>query len=152
MQRPLRLVDRVRGRPDEQQPRFLLAVVQVQRDLDLNRLVAQRPEVLERALERRMEAAAGFARPAHQEHELLLVVAQAGLLGLEALDVGKPLGVEVVEQRRDGMLDLLFRHAFEHRDVGVQVHFHAHGGFSRGTGCAFYHAGIGQNRPSAAVN
>ncbi len=78
-----------------------------------------------------METAADLARPAGEQHEFLFVEAQARLFLLQALDVGKPLGIEVLEQRRERLLDLLFRHAFEDRDVGVEVHFHSHGGFSR---------------------
>jgi len=81
-----------------------------------------------------MEAAADLAGPAHQEHEFLLVETQTGFLLLEAFDVGEALGIEVLEQRRKRLLDLLSGNAFEHRDVSVQVHFHAHGGFSRGDG------------------
>src|SRR5678815_1577900 len=67
----LRLVDRLRRRADEEEPRFLLAVLVVHGDVDLDRLVAQRPEVLERRVERAVEAAADLAGPADVEDCLL---------------------------------------------------------------------------------
>jgi len=106
----LRLVDRPRRRPDEQQARLLLAVRVVQGQLDLDRLVAQRPQVLERGLEGRVEAAAGLAGPAQEQQEVLLVEAQAGFVLLQALHVGEAVGVEIVQQGRERLLDLLGLH------------------------------------------
>src|SRR4051812_35503433 len=68
----LRFVDRLRGRADEKQLRFLVAVLVVDRQVDLDCLVAVRPEVGERLLERRMETPANLAGPADVEDELLL--------------------------------------------------------------------------------
>ena len=82
-------MDRLGGRPHEQQPRFLLAVVVIQRHVDLDRLVAQGAEVLERALVRGVKAAADLSGPADEQHQLLIIEAQPGLLGLDALRVGE---------------------------------------------------------------
>src|ERR1043165_6703382 len=122
----LRLVDRLRGRADEQQPRLLLAVLVVHGQVDLDRLVAQRTEAAERGLKRAVEAAADLARPADGEQQLLLVELEARLVGLEALHVGEPVCVEVVEQRHQRLLDLPAGDAFENGNVGVQVNFVAH--------------------------
>src|SRR5262249_2686380 len=74
---PLRLVDRVRRRSHEKQARFLLAVVVIERELDLDRLVAEGAQVLERGLERSVETPAGLAGPAQEQHQVLFVEAQA---------------------------------------------------------------------------
>ena len=134
---PLRLVNRLRGRSYEQQPGLLLAVVVVERHVDLDRLVAKRAEVLESALERAMEAAPDLSGPADQQHQLLVVKAQAGLFGLGALRVDERLGVQIVEPGRQRLFDLLLRHAFEDRDVSVDVYFHPHGGFPGERGVQF---------------
>jgi hypothetical protein len=115
--------------PDEEQPRFLLAVVVVQRHVHFDRLVAERAEILERALERGVEAAADLSGPADEQQQLLVVEAQARFFGLDALRVSERFGVEIVEPRRQRLLDLLLRYAFEDRDVCVDVYFHPHGGF-----------------------
>ena len=131
----LRLVDRVRGRPDEKQLRLLVAVLVVNGKVDLDRLVAIGAEVLERLLERGMEAAADLAGPADVEDQLLLVVLDAGLVGLEALHVGEAVGVQILEPRRERLLDLAPRHAFEDRNIGVDVDFVPHGeNLNRGMG------------------
>ena len=53
-----------------------------------------------------MEAAADLAGPADVEDQLLLVVLEARLVLLEALHVGEAVGVQVLEQRRERLLDL----------------------------------------------
>src|SRR6202008_4404658 len=122
----LRLVDRGRGRADEQQLRLLLAVLVVEREVDFHRLVAVRPEAVESGFEHAVEAAPDLAGPAHGENQLLLVVLDAGLVGLEALHVGEAVGVEVLEQRRERLLELTPRNALENRNVGVEVNFVPH--------------------------
>src|SRR5207302_317630 len=106
---------------------FLLAVVVIRRDVDLDRLVAVGPEVLERDIERRVEAAADLAGPADGEDQLLLLVLDARLVGLEAFHVAQAVGVEILEQRRERLLDLAPRDAFEDGNVGVDVDFMPHG-------------------------
>src|SRR5690349_5620035 len=123
----LRLVDRLRRRADEQELRLLLAVLVIDGDVDLDCLVAIRPDVVERGLERAMEAATDFAGPADVEDELLLVVLEARLVLLEALDVGEPVGVQVLEERPESLLELSPRDAFENRNIGVEMHFVPHG-------------------------
>src|SRR5438874_3154139 len=86
-----------------------------------------RPEILERGIERRMEAAADLAGPAHGEDQLLLVELDARLVRLEALHVAQAVGVEILEQRRERLLDLAPRDAFEDGNVGVDVDFMPHG-------------------------
>src|SRR5262249_26164945 len=141
-----------RRRAGEEEPRLLLPVRLVQRELDLHCLVAERSEVLQRLLQHAVETAADLACPAQQQHELLLVEADAGLVLLEALHVDDAVSVQVFEPGRERLLDLPLRHAFQDRDVGVHVHFHSHGVVSRGDGRAFYHAPSAESRPSAAVN
>src|SRR6185295_6489871 len=123
----LRLVDRLRGRPDEEQLRLLLAVLEIGGDVDLDRLVAVGAEVLERRLERTVKAAADLAGPAEVQQQVLLVVADAGLVGLQALHVGEAVRVQVFEQRRESLLELALGDAFENRDVRVDVDFEPHG-------------------------
>ncbi len=65
-------MDRLRGRADEQQLRLLVAVLVVERQVDFHRLVAVRAQVLERGVERGVEAAADLAGPAREQHQLLL--------------------------------------------------------------------------------
>ena len=74
-----------------------------------------------------MEAAADLAGPAHGEQQLLLVVAEARLVGLEALHLGKAVGVEILEQRRERLLELPARDAFENGNIGVEMDFVPHG-------------------------
>jgi branched-chain amino acid transport system permease protein len=76
---------------------------------------------------RRVEAAADLAGPADVEHQLLLVVLEAGLVGLDALHVGEAVGVEVLEPRRERLLDLALGDAFEDGNVGVDMDFVPHG-------------------------
>src|SRR5512138_1756430 len=123
----LRLVDRLRSRSDEKQLRLLLAVLEVGGDVDLDRLVAIGAEVLERGLERAVEAAADLAGPAEVQQQVLLVVADARLVGLQALHVGQAVGVQVFEQRRECLLELALGDAFENRYVRVDVDFEPHG-------------------------
>src|SRR5574341_250468 len=66
----LRLVDRVRRRADEEELRLLLAVLVVEREIDLDRFVAVGADPLERRFERAVEAAADLAGPAHGEQKL----------------------------------------------------------------------------------
>jgi hypothetical protein len=75
-----------------------------------------------------MEAAADLAGPADVEDQLLLVVLDARLVGLDALHVGEAVGVQVLEPRRERLLELAPRDAFENRNIGVDVHFMPHGG------------------------
>ena len=89
------------------------------REVDLDRLVAIRAEVLERGLERAVEAAADLAGPAQVEQQVLLVEADAGLVGLQALHVGEAVGVQVLEQRRESLLELALGDAFENRNIRV---------------------------------
>jgi hypothetical protein len=112
---------------DEQELGLLLPVLLIQREFHLDRLVAVGPEVLERGLQRGMEAAADLARPAHEQQQFLLVEADARLVRLQALHVGEAVGVEVLEPGRAGLLDLLARDPFEHGNVGVNVDFEPHG-------------------------
>ena len=51
-----------------------------------------------------------------------------GLVGLQALHVGEAVGVEILEQRRERLLELAPRDAFENGDVGVEMDFVPHGG------------------------
>src|SRR5205085_7792335 len=93
----------------------------------LHRLVAIRSEALERRFERAVEAATDFAGPADVEDQFLLVVLEAGLVLLEALHVAQAVGIQILEQRLERLLDLPARDAFENRNVGVDVHFVPHG-------------------------
>ena len=74
-----------------------------------------------------VEAAADLARPAHGEEKLLLVELDAGLVGLEALHIGESVGVEILEQRRERLLELPPRDAFENGNIGVEMDFVPHG-------------------------
>src|SRR5207302_2096005 len=47
---------------------------------------------------------------------------EARLVLLEALHVGEAVGVQVLEQRREGLLELPPRDAFENRNIGVEVY------------------------------
>src|SRR2546423_4097825 len=123
----LRLVDRLRRGADEEELRLLLAVLVIDGDVDLDSLVAKRPDVLKRGFERAMEAAADLAGPANVEDEFLLVVLEARLVLLEALHVSEPIGIQVLEERPEGLLELSPRDAFENRDIGVEMHFVPHG-------------------------
>jgi len=120
-------VDRLRCGADEKELRLLFAVLVIDRDVDLDGLVAKRPDVLKRGFERAMEAAADLAGPADVEDEFLLVVLEAGLVLLEALQLRDAVGVELLEQRRERLLELAPRDALENRDVGVEMHFVPHG-------------------------
>src|SRR6185295_8336598 len=123
----LRLVDRLRGRPDEEKLGLLLAVLEIGGDVDLDRLVAIGAEVLERGFERAVKAAADLAGPAEIQQQVLLVEADARLVGLQALHVGEAVGVQVFEQRRESLLELALGNAFENRYVRVDVDFEPHG-------------------------
>src|SRR5262249_21305798 len=123
----LRLVDRLWRRTDEQKLRLLLAVLVIDGEVDLDRFVAIRPDALERGFERAMEAATDFTGPADIEDQLFLVVLEARLVLLEALDVSEAVGVQVLEERREGLLELPPRDTFENRNIGVEMHFVPHG-------------------------
>src|SRR3954470_15836727 len=116
----LRLVDRLRRRADEEELRLLLTVLVMHGDVDFDRLVAKRAERLERRLERAVEAAADLAGPADVKDQFLLVVLEAGLVLLEALHVGEAVGVKVLEERREGLLELTARNTFENWNIGVE--------------------------------
>jgi hypothetical protein len=124
-------VDRLRGGADEEQLRFLVAVLLVHGELDLDRLVAIGADVFQRRIERRVEAAADLAGPADVEDQLLLVVLDAGLVGLEAFHVGDAVGIEVLEPGRERLLDLAPGNTFENGNIGVNVDFEPHGGAFR---------------------
>src|SRR5260221_1863570 len=130
----LRLVDRLRRRADEEQLRLLLAVLVIDGDIHFDRLVAKRADGLERGFECAVEAAADLAGPADVEDQFLLVELEARLVLLEALHIGEAIGVQVLEQRRERLLELPPRDAFENRDIGVGMYFVPHCANLRG-GC-----------------
>jgi len=67
-----------------------------------------------------MEAAPDLAGPADVEDQHLFVELEARLVLLEALHVAEPVGVEIFEQGREGLLDLAPRDAFGESDIGVR--------------------------------
>jgi hypothetical protein len=119
------------------QPRLLVAVLVVERHVHLDRLVAVGAEVVQRRLQRRVEAAPDLAGPAHQQHQLLLVEADAQLVGFQALHVGERVRVEILEPGRQRLLDLLAGDPFEDGDVGVHVDFEPHETKPHRTGVQF---------------
>ena len=74
-----------------------------------------------------MEAAADLAGPAQREQHVLLVVLQARLVGLETLHVGEAVGIKILEQRRERLLQLPLGDAFENGNIGMNMDFEPHG-------------------------